>query len=61
MEKHNQYVVIYFDEDKKHRQIIHPTKAFTGDWRGLVNTVTMSGDTKEDSYNNYHSFEINYV
>lgn len=47
--KNERYMVIYFDETQKSRQIVHPTIAFDGNWKALANTITC---------NNYHSFEI---
>lgn len=37
---HRNYVIVFFDEDKKSRQVIHPTVQFDGDWKGLVDSVT---------------------
>ena len=43
------YVVIYFDAEKKQRQVINPTPKFEGDWFGLAHTVTKG---------NYFSFNV---
>lgn len=57
MVKNKCFVTIYFTPDKKNYQIIHPSKDFAGDWKGLVDTVTQS-DELHHEIKNYHSFEI---
>ena len=47
-------VVIYFDADKKQKQVIHPTEKWDGNAFALVNAITASDDKKK----RYVSFEI---
>ena len=49
MEKAGKSVTIYLDNNKKSFQVIRPTRAFNGDWKGLVEAVTKG---------HYHSFKV---
>jgi hypothetical protein len=42
-------VTIYLNEEKTSFHVVRPTKQFNGDWKGLVEAVTMG---------NYHSFKV---
>jgi hypothetical protein len=55
-------IVIYFDKEKKHKQIIRPTDYFNGDAASLVrdmfNTVIRLPDGMIEYTRNYDHFEI---
>lgn len=47
-------VIIYYNANKTHYQIVRPTVKFDGQWTKLVQHITHSNDQVK----NYHSFEI---
>jgi hypothetical protein len=49
-------IIIYFDETKKNKQVIHPTNKFDGQVTKLVEAITHSDLFFQKK--NYHSFEI---
>lgn len=49
-------IIIYFDEKKKNKQVIHPTNKFDGQVSKLVESVTHSDLSSWRK--NYHSFEV---
>jgi len=44
------YLVIYYDSQKKSRQIVKPSPKFAKDWEGLAQTIIAG--------RKYHSWEI---
>jgi len=51
-------IIIYFDELKRNKQIIHPTDKFDGAVLQLVEAITHSDLHNYIPVKNYHSFEI---
>lgn len=51
-------IIIYFDETKKNKQIIHPSNKFDGQVGKLVEHITHSNLNSIGYVKNYHSFEI---
>ena len=51
-------LIIYFDEQKKNKQVIKPTEKFDGNYLNLVLHITHSNLSGHDYRKNYYSFNV---
>ncbi len=55
-------IIIYLDENRKHKQVIKPTEYFDGDVARYIRDVFNSSIRQMDGtvihYRNYHSYEV---
>ena len=51
-------IIIYFDANKKNKQVIQPTDKFNGSALDLVEAITSSCHTGLHPIQNYHHYEV---
>ena len=51
-------IIIYFDANKKNKQVIHPTDKFNGSALDLVESITNSTHDRHNPVQNYHHYEV---
>lgn len=51
-------MIIYFNKEKTKYQIIRPNQTFDGNWKGLADAITGSGEGKYGYIKNYSHYVI---
>jgi len=51
-------MIIYFNKEKTAYQIIRPSQGFDGNWKGLADAITQSGETRNGYVKNYAYYVI---